>query len=1078
MANLSSGCSSSVLENDTETNWENIPPALHAASYTQKLDSEYFPDITLVDVTRDFEMQPSDSSVLKSISASPLSPMESVGKIEKVVPHKISRKDSAPTPRMKVNKANRHLESNASVCWLYDECLPDITDLHSPCGFIPTTDISSNPTFESNMEHGATLNRVEATKNNTSQNMNGEPNSSVVPGLTGECALIDPDSLPSCKKAKTCVTSNNKITITETTSTDEHHNTVNGKPQANSTITMLESSSSDTHPPQFNSTLTLSEKSSSGDHNTFDANPSQSSSIISNNSNDGHQHTFVAKSSHTNDTVTMSDSSSSHGHHNTFDTNLPSKNNDTTTMSDSHHHHAVDANPSSQTNGTVTMSDSSSSHHNTFDTNPPSKNNDTTTMSDSHHHHVVDANPSSQTNGTIVTSESSSCNGTFDINPPQFGCTITRISRCSLDSNPPSRSNSTVNMPESHSVENHQNTREANPLQSGSRDGNTVSESSSTDVHHNAFDANVSQSGRTLTDCADGGHQRAFNANPPSRTNGKETNSQKNSNDGNHNTFDANVSQSGRKLTDCANGGHQGAFNANPPSQTNGKVTSSQGNSSIREQSTFNANLSQSGSIVTDRASDGHTNGKVTTSQGNSSDTEHNTFNANPPQSNSTLPVSESDSSKNNRNTFDARPPPQSSGTITMSEKNFDAKPPCLSGTIPVSDNSSSHNHNGDKTSQSTGTITVSERNSGGVCTNDKVLELLPGKEFAPSTTQCETKDPSESLHGDQSIDTILNNKAKTLNLDDTLDLQSEALITSTPMTSCKMYTFVDRDEGKVEKPKSLDGDAASKPAVQTTTSNVASNHTCDRKTLFSAKSLLPAFKPATQLLKFKPASLLPGQGKMIGSGLTMMRRRPPAEPRTLQESSAVSSSYNLRPSTMASKLPKSGLERLQLSARPSSLPKVLPLSRLPPTRSSTLASSSAVSNTAVKIPQTRKHNLVRDEPVVKKTKMDVHTSAGHAVASASSEVATSSARTLRQSANNQRAVVAKGQKDDAAVSTSAEPSAGCEAASRTKSLKMPVTNQRPLLAKGHGCANCVVLERELKRLKEELKKYKKEDDM
>ncbi|XP_054623724.1 dentin sialophosphoprotein-like [Dunckerocampus dactyliophorus] len=1068
MANLSSGCSSSVLENqDVDKNWENIPPGL-PASYTQYLDSEYFPDITLVDVTRDFEIQQSmnDLSALKSIPTTPLSARESVRKLEKVVPPKISKKDSTLTPRLKVNRENRqppHLDSNASVFWLYDECLPDITDVSfdcemqqsvnspgddQPAGVIPTTDISPKPTFESNMEHVAMLNLDEATKKNTTtQNVNEEPNSP-----TTECVLADQDSLPSGKKAKTCATSGNNNIITmmsETSLIGGHHNTVNGKPQSNSTITMLESSSCDAHPPQSNSTLTLSEKISSDDqHNSFDGNPPQSSSMITNNSSDGHQNTFDSKSSsQSNSTIAMSDSSSSDGHHNTFNTNPPSK-----------------------TNGTITMSDISSS--------------------DSHHNL---SHPPSQTNSTRITSESSSSDGQHNI----------------LDANPPSQPNSTVNMPESHSFECHQNTCDTIPPHSG-----CIITNSCSDGKRITFDANPPQSGTTIINSSRDGHHNILDANPPSQTNGTITMSESSSTDVHHNTFDANPPQSGSTITNSSSCGHHGAFNANPLSQTNSAITNSQSNSSDSTHNTFDADPPQlngtlpvleSGSSKNhhntfDAKPPSQSNGTITMSEKNSRDDQHNTFDANPPQLNGTLPVSERGSNKNHHNTFDGKPPSQSNGTIAMSEKNssddqhntFDANPPYLSGTIPVSDSRSSNNHNnifGDKP-QSTGTITVSEKNSSGDCSNDKVLESLqgtfeanPGKEFLPST-QYEAKDPSESVPADQSVDTILNSKAQSLNLDDTLDLKSEALITSTPMTSCKMFTFADRDKGKsLVAPKSLYGDAASKPAVQANTSNVPSNIICDRKTILSAKSLLPAFKTATQLLKFKPASLLPGQGEMIGSGLPMIRQRTTAEAlsaRTLQEGSVVSSSYNLRASTTASKLPKSGLERPQLSARPSSLPKVAPLTRPPPTRSSTLASSSAASNAAVKIPQTRKHNLARDEPVVKKkTKMDVPKSSSHTVASTSSEGAINSARTLRQSANCQRAVVAKGQKDDAAVSTrSAATSAASEAASRTKSIKMPVTNQRPLLAKGHGCANCIVLERELKRLKEELQKYKKEDYM
>ncbi|CAK6968767.1 mucin-3A-like isoform X2 [Scomber scombrus] len=123
------------------------------------------------------------------------------------------------------------------------------------------------------------------------------------------------------------------------------------------------------------------------------------------------------------------------------------------------------------------------------------------------------------------------------------------------------------------------------------------------------------------------------------------------------------------------------------------------------------------------------------------------------------------------------------------------------------------------------------------------------------------------------------NNKANTFNLDDSLDWKSDYLIISTPMTNCKTVNLnVERDEGKAKAAqKKLYGDGPSKPVGQVP-SDMPSNIVCDRKTFLTqpaVKSLLPHTK-ASQLLKYKPASLV--QGRFEPSGLPMTRQRTPVE--------------------------------------------------------------------------------------------------------------------------------------------------------------------------------------------------------
>ncbi|XP_060951244.1 arginine-glutamic acid dipeptide repeats protein-like [Limanda limanda] len=256
------------------------------------------------------------------------------------------------------------------------------------------------------------------------------------------------------------------------------------------------------------------------------------------------------------------------------------------------------------------------------------------------------------------------------------------------------------------------------------------------------------------------------------------------------------------------------------------------------------------------------------------------------------------------------------------------------------------------------------------------------------------------------------------------------------------------------------------------------------------ARSHLPPLKAASQLLKYHPTSALPGRCDPATSRLPMTRQRTQTEAVKLPAPSApgitgISSSYNLRPTTTASKQPNTGLPRPPLSSIPSGLQRPAPGLR-PPSAKSNLGPAAA--NPGTKITQPKKRTFIRGEPLPtpkrKKTDGPVPSSSG-AETSTASDAGNGLKNPKRLGTScNQRVLPAKAQRDDAAVPVSAaaaENMTSCNAASRIRNQKLPVNHHRSQLVKpqGHGCARCVVLEEQLKtlsaenkRLKEELLKY------
>ncbi|KAM3591402.1 uncharacterized protein V6R79_001511 [Siganus canaliculatus] len=468
---------------------------------------------------------------------------------------------------------------------------------------------------------------------------------------------------------------------------------------------------------------------------------------------------------------------------------------------------------------------------------------------------------------------------------------------------------------------------------------------------------------------------------------------------------------------------------------------------------------------------------------------QNNTFDSkSPSKQNGTITVSETSSNDSHQNTLDkATPSEVCNATSSPKEKNSGVQLPDIS-------KSSGATVSGDSCTKSAGTP-------------EGTFEANPAAEATFGGVQQDIKDHSqpkpdlaEGLSdnlGHQSVD-VEDSKANTLNLDDTLDLKVDFLVTSTPMPNSKMLNFdVEREEGKtMAAQKKLYGDGPSKPSAQVP-SEVPSNIICDRKTFLTqptARSLLPPLKAGSQLLKYKSASAHPGKFEPMASGLPMTRQRTQAE--AMRKTTGTSATYNLRPITAGSKQPSLGLRKPQLSALPTSIQRAAPGLRPPSARSNAPASLSSdklsapsASHAATKISQPKKHPLTRGEalPTAKRKKMDIPASSGTVDASATCDAATK-AKNLKQPTALQKALPAKAHRDDAVVpASSAETSTSCNAASRVRGLRQPVNSHRTLpKAQGLGCSKCIMLEQqleikseEIKKLKEELQKYRnpKEDN-
>lgn len=278
-------------------------------------------------------------------------------------------------------------------------------------------------------------------------------------------------------------------------------------------------------------------------------------------------------------------------------------------------------------------------------------------------------------------------------------------------------------------------------------------------------------------------------------------------------------------------------------------------------------------------------------SSGMPSDLQNETFEKLQKSSGSTIVGADGASNVNSRNNTFTRTQPKDNGTIIISKSSSSdshhsaldkPSPPkiCLSTKSP--NQACVEALPSETTKHCQATVTRSDSKTISI----HETESEPAVEAASAAAQLDTKDNSHSglsvkdgfpdTSGHRSSDAV-EVKANVFNLDDTLDLRGDALLTSTPMVTSKMFNFsTEREEGKsMAAQKKLYRDGPGKADHQVT-ANVPSNAVCDRKTFLTkppAKSMLP-LKTASQLLRYKSTSALPGRPDPSVSGLPVTRQK------------------------------------------------------------------------------------------------------------------------------------------------------------------------------------------------------------
>lgn len=249
------------------------------------------------------------------------------------------------------------------------------------------------------------------------------------------------------------------------------------------------------------------------------------------------------------------------------------------------------------------------------------------------------------------------------------------------------------------------------------------------------------------------------------------------------------------------------------------------------------------------------TGSAISGEDGANNSSQNNTFTVKLSGENGTITMSETSSSDSQRSALDG-PSPQKIYNSAKSPKQG-----CVETPPPVTNK------------QYETAVALSDTRT----LNNHETESNLAVEVAFTDAQLETKDHSNSSlpmkdgsfdpSGHHSLETD-ERKDNTFNLDDTLDLRGHSLITSTPMVTLKMFNFsTEREEGKsvmaAQKKLYKDSPSQSNHPVQ---AEVPSNT--------AAKSLLPSLKTTSQLLRYKPASTLPGCPEPSVSGLPVTRQK------------------------------------------------------------------------------------------------------------------------------------------------------------------------------------------------------------
>ncbi|XP_034050203.1 uncharacterized protein LOC117531285 isoform X2 [Thalassophryne amazonica] len=380
---------------------------------------------------------------------------------------------------------------------------------------------------------------------------------------------------------------------------------------------------------------------------------------------------------------------------------------------------------------------------------------------------------------------------------------------------------------------------------------------------------------------------------------------------------------------------------------------------------------------------------------------------------------------------------------------------PCIVTMSPKGDSDEVHPPELSKYNETTADVLSSSQGVGSGTTASG-LETNPVR--ASGDVSGETKQKSQpelpprlsDLWSTQIVD--VENESNTFTLDDALDLNSHCLITSTPMTNCKILSSVVEREGN--KPSGVQKKLYHNEPAGHAQLEGPSNIIGDQKMFLThpaVKSLLPPLKATSEMLKYK---LVPMH---LGRTEPLTRQRAQAEAlkgapgvNTTKGPTGIPRCYNLRAATTVSRVPHSGLQKPQSSAIPSASQRVTRGLKLPSAKCNTQGSLGAA-------------------------KALGPTEAPKALANAGASKLPcdlSRSKALKRLATSQIAVPTKVKRDDAVV-----PSASCEPTSKASNLKRLSNNQKAVLAKAqsNGCAKCHTLQEQLKVQSDEIKRLKEE---
>ncbi|KAM9424508.1 uncharacterized protein KZ484_002416 isoform 1-T2 [Pholidichthys leucotaenia] len=603
------------------------------------------------------------------------------------------------------------------------------------------------------------------------------------------------------------------------------------------------------------------------------------------------------------------------------------------------------------------------------------------------------------------------CNATFDTGPLGKSSTALRetervtspLKNNTFDSIPHSEQNGTVNLSETCAGDCHQSTSKHNGTI-------TLSETSSGDGHANTTKQNSTV---TLSEISLGDGQQ-----DTSKQNGTLTLSERSPGDGHANTTKHNGTVT---LSEISLGDGQQDTSKQKSTMTLSERSPGDGHANTTK---HNGTVTLSEISLGDGQQDSSKqNGTITLSETSSGNAQPNAF-----VHNATMTLSKT-SAVNDQLTKLASPssPKLCSPVTSLKQSNSDISPP----------DSSNHNTMDVQVMD----VETTETAEGHPETNP-VSEGASGDGRHEASGQQVTGGMYDSLSNQSICTHVITGNA--LNLDETLDLKPELPITSTPVVNCEHANTERGGVSIVVAQKKLYAEDSGKP-VEQRPSGVPSNLICNRKTFFTqsaAKSFGLSLKSKPQLLKSKQVSAIGRQeiGVFHHPGI----KRPATHAVAVKHAAAADahqvttgkiSSYNLRPTTVGSKLPASSLRKPQMTGIPSSIPKAAPGVKPLQAKSSATVSSTEklcgpiATNSVAKTSQARKQPLSKGDalPSFKRKRMDAQLAALPA----------------------------------------------CNGTANTKNLKQPSQRAFPVKDQRNGCARCIDLQEQLKMKSEEIRKLK-----